>query len=417
MTPLRISLGIAALATAGLAFAQTVADDCGKNHYILSSPACTWKRVGDLHAERSGHTATLLENGTVLVVGGGSDGRTGTFTGWVSPITPPDSAEIFDPRTGSWRLVAPLAHNRSGHTATLLNDGRVLVVGGETSYHHTAFRNGTAEIFDPATETWTLTGSMNSTRWPDTAKATLLPDGKVLVVGGWAMDDWPFGAEIYDPQTGAWTPASALHVGRYGHSATTLPGGKVLVAAGMIDDIIGRTTSASEIYDPATGLWTPASSALFDRMLHSETALADGRVLVAGGWTTRFGADGQREFGVVVASTEIFDPMRGEWTRAPDLLLGRVHHTSTLMSDGTVLTVGGFVTAPSGSPTPYVPVDSVEVRKGPAKSSVIIGSLNEARVMHTATRLPDGSVLVVGGLGAAGPALRSAELMESSAAR
>ena len=424
-TPMTTALSTAACAAALALMAATGAaaaadTPCDKNHYILNLPVdCGWVLVGDLNAARAGHTATLLQDGRVLVAGGVLPPRSSSERhDWYLQVASPDGAELYDSRTGEWSRAAPLSTNRIGHTATLLADGRVLVVGGETSYHYALFRNGTAEIFDPATGAWTPTGSMISTRWPTTATATLLPSGKVLVAGGWAMDAYPFGGELYDPRTGEWTAVGELVTGRYQHTASGLANGKVLLASGVVDDMTGTTGSAAELYDPATGSWTPTGNARFSRAAHASTVLLDGRVLVSGGYSMEPAPPGGYYSVGSLGSSEIYDPDSGQWTTVPDLEAMRFQHTATLLSDGAVLTVGGR--APLGDThrislasyfrLTYSTLDSVELRPGGAQRSVAIGSLNEARFGHTATLLPDGSVLVVGGLGGDGFGLSSTEV-------
>jgi N-acetylneuraminic acid mutarotase len=128
-----------------------------------------------------------------------------------------------------------------------------------------------------STGVWTLTGSMNVTRIAHTA--TLLPNGKVLVAGGY-IGNIP--AELYDPGTGAWTPTGAMNVARQYHTATLLPNGKVLVAGGE-DSTFGGITASAELYDPSTGAWTLTGSLHVARWYHTATLLPNGRVLVAGG--------------------------------------------------------------------------------------------------------------------------------------
>ncbi len=207
----------------------------------LSQPAKAgvWSTTGSLNTGRLKHTATVLPNGQVLVVGGYS-GRNSDY--W-------NSAELYDPATGTWATTGSLlaARGYGSHTATLLPNGKVLVVGGDTGGYYTA----DAELYDPASGTWAMTGSLNAARRYHTA--TLLANGKVLVVGGSGSGGWLNSAELYDPASGTWTTTGSLKTPRCYHTATLLPSGKVLVAGGYES---GRPSSA-ELYDVGLGFDAP----------------------------------------------------------------------------------------------------------------------------------------------------------------
>ena len=204
---------------------------------------------------RSGHSATLLPGGQVLVAGGGSR-----------------SAEVFDPASGTWMTTGSPVAARQDHSATLLPNGKVLVAGGTEGGAYLA----TVELYNPASGTWSPTASLAAARNQHTA--TLLPGGKVLVAGGY--NGGPLAtAELYDPASGTWTPAGALTGGRYGHTATLLASGKVLVAGGS------GAIRGAELYDPTSGTWTSAGllTALYGRSNPTATLLPNGKVLLAGG--------------------------------------------------------------------------------------------------------------------------------------
>ncbi len=226
-----------------------------------------------MDVERSGHTATLLPCGEVLVTGGHDAGSTALFT-----------AERYNPGTGLWRPTGSLQKARWQHTATLLRDGRVLVTGGSDGG-----ALDSAEVYDPVAGTWTeLTNKMAVPRFHHTA--TLLPRGRVLLTGGQSS---PSSAEVFDPSIDdfASSPGGPLVARDQGFTATLLPNGRVLIVGG------GSGSVSSEIYDPALDLWLAGPGLTMSRAGHRAVVLYDGRVLVAGG-----GGGG----------TEIFDVGRGE---------------------------------------------------------------------------------------------------------
>lgn len=310
--------------------------------------------TGSMAAARSGHEATLLQDGRVLVTGGAARGE--------------PTAEVYDPETGSWNVTAPLPERTLGHTATLLADGRVLVAGGFGDTGETA----SAALYDPAAGTWTQTAPMSVER--DGHAAALLADGRVLVAGGDSRTQAGepvvrnTSAEIYDPATGTWTVTGSMAVARRDHSATLLPDGKVLVAGGWFP------TNVAELYDPVTGAWTTTGSTTTRRHRHSAIALDDGRVLVVGG--------GRTVRGTPVGVAELYDPSTGVWTRTGWFPRDAAPETATLLPDGKVVAVrapGAIVFDPASdrwSATTGIPA---------------------ALDGFTATALHDGSVLVAGG--------------------
>jgi WD40 repeat protein len=234
--------------------------------------------------------------------------------------------------------------------------------------------------------TWTATGSLATARWGHTA--TLLLDGKVLVAGGIDSSFIAFAsAELYDPATGTWTATGNLATARYGHTATLLPNGKVLVAGGAGDS---DSLASAELYDPATGIWTTTGSLLNVRAGHTATLLPNGKVLVAGGLNSISGT---------LASAELYDPATGTWTATGSLTTPRYAHTATLLPNGKVLVAGGFDVAIAELYDPSTGIWTTT------------GSLAIAREFPTATLLPNGKVLLAGGAGDRGY-VASAELYD-----
>jgi hypothetical protein len=309
----------------------------------LYDPATgTFGPTGSLVATRAGQTATLLQDGRVLIIGGDSCGD-GIWA----------SAELYDPATGTFSPTGSMSEPRQSHAATLLPDGRVLITGGTTgvsplaslpfvvaSYPGaiTAATNAevltSAELYDPATGTFSRTGSMNTPRVNQTA--TLLQDGRVLVVGaGDEGYDSVRSAELYDPGTGRFSPTGSMKSRRWLHTATLLQDGRVLIAGGRSPRDL--TYASVEIYDPSSGTFTSTGSMHTSRKSHTATLLPDGRVLVAGG-------EEQNDIGIpgrTLSSAEVYDPVTGTFTPIGSMGDQRDAQTATLLSDGRVLIAGG----------------------------------------------------------------------------
>ena len=349
----------------------------------------TWTAAASNLISVASHTATLLNDGRVLVAGGNR-----------GPGITLNSVEIYDPNADTWKLAASMTYPRESHTATLLANGKVLVAGGFVQDPTSAGRSGTtalAEIYDPATDTWTSAGSMSTHRAHHTA--TLLGSGKVLVVGGLDQGGVGYGytisAETYDPATNTWTPVAApLTLARSSHTATLLNNGKVLVAGGTTAGSPG-TLASVEIYDPTSNVWTTGPSMASARYSHTATLLNDGRVLVAGGGDLS---------GAPLASVEIYDPVSNTWTAAASLSTARLLHTATLLGSGRVLVAGGEV------PQSNAVLASAEVFDPSANTWGSASSMTHPRVNHTATLLQGGIVFVTGGDFPAYPVGSSSEL-------
>jgi uncharacterized protein (TIGR03437 family) len=357
------------------------------NRAVSFAPAFT---TGPLGTPREGHTATLLQNGRVLVAGGRSGG------------TILDTAEIYDPVTASWRPTNnKLSNARHGHSAVLLRNGQVLVLGGQSSG---GFLD-TAEIYDPADNSWKALTRMTTPRFHHTA--TLLNNSQVLVAGGQNATGYLRSAELFNPATGVWTrldsgnnPAGNLTEARAEHTATLLSDGRVLVTGGYNGASALKTT---ELFEPNTNRWRGAGAMLSPRRLHTATLLPDNIVLVAGGLN---GA-------TALNSSETYNPTTKTWTLTTgNLAQARRAHTATLLPNGGVFVAGGSDGVGNALNTAEV-YDYTRRTWGSAllPASIQIFTLAEARSNHTATLLPNGQVLLAGGL-RAGASLSSAELYE-----
>lgn len=304
--------------------------------------------TGRLALGRAMHTATLLRNGKMLITGGVIERASPT-----SPVL--NSAEIYDPATGNAVLLANTMRSPRGqHQATLLPDGRVLITGGQVD-NLDGDGSNTAELYDPATQTFTaLAATMTSLRGAH--GATLLADGKVLISGGFANNPGTDTAELFDPSTGRFTALTARLNGlRDSHSATLLPNGKVLLAAGLAGSVVVDT---AELYDPVAQNFTPLASRLRGlRGLHAATLLADGRVLISGGGTA-FGPTSV----VLLDTAELFDPASGNFSTVPATMTARrAGHAQVLLADGTVLLIGGGTSSVAGPSATFDVVDTMEI--------------------------------------------------------
>lgn len=293
----------------------------------------TWTTTASPTELRVGATATLLGDGRVLLTGG-LRGPASIEGGEVIFEPALASAELFDPRTGTWSVAASMLQARSDHSATLLRDGRVLVAGGVAPESVPYPRFSSTEIFDPETGTWSSGPSMLGRR--DGHSATLLPDGRVLIAGG-SDNDRLSTAELFNPFDGTWVSAPALPEAFYGHAATLLHDGSVLIVGGDVPRGPGAAGSAhAAIYDPVGDTWTLTGSLSTPRIAHQATLLRDGRVLVTGGSKVSLPTDS------VFDSAEIYDPTTAAWTTVAPMTLARAGHAAVRLLDGRVLVVGGY---------------------------------------------------------------------------
>jgi hypothetical protein len=356
--------------------------------------------TGDMTTKRTGHTATVLANGKVLVVGGFAiDTDTGGWPVWASehlydilagwPVW--SSAELFDPLTGKFALARRMMTARAGHTATLLPDGKVLVAGGYASSEDGSRMvvHASAELYDPSTSTFTATGEMTMPRLGHTA--TLLNTGKVLITGGIiAVSELQSSAELYDPVTGTFTVTGSMASAKAGHVAVLLPNGRVFIEGGGSCE----NQPSPELYDPAIGQFIFTGQSAFGGELSAVSAslLPDGNVLAT------------LEVLCGEASTaEVYDTSSGSFAGKFFTAFGRGYSTATLLADGSVLIAG---------------LDPAHVRYGSAELydavtgafTAVGGTFPQREEGHTATLLPDGSVLLAGGTAYFGWSLSTATI-------
>lgn len=278
---------------------------------LIVSPNNTWSAAPDMQSARSHHSATLLPNGKVFVVGSGNFNA---------------SSEIFDPVANGWAPAASRPSSLAQSTATLLGSGKVLVAGGTLVGGDPS---GIVELYDPATDTWSSVAGLSVGRVGHTA--VLLASGKVLVSGGSVTGGVSASAEIYDPVANSWSPAANMTVQRIGHTATLLANNKVLVAGGS-----AALYSLAELYDPSTDTWSSAGNLAVPRVYGSTASLLpNGKVLIAGGVT------GTQTNRYEINDAELYDPVANTWSTAAPMAASRSSHTATVLSNGIVLVTGG----------------------------------------------------------------------------
>ena len=274
-------------------------------------PADSFTVVTNMNSPRSGHTATRLNDGRVLIAGGSPGLAPAGITSVLA------TSELFDPASKSFAQSATMATSRFGHSAVRLLDGRVLVMGGTSDCNTVfCFQTATAELFDPATESFTSTGSMLSARTG--FSATLLQDGRILVAGGFSRfcrgslsSCYLSSAELFDPASGTFSSTGSMTMPRSNATATELNNGMVLIAGGQDNS---GPLSTLELFDPAKGIFTLAGNMLTPRRLHSAVALSNGDVLLAGG-------NGDSS---TLASTEVFETSANQSTAAASMTTPRL---------------------------------------------------------------------------------------------
>jgi hypothetical protein len=360
----------------------------------------------------------VLANGQVLITGGVATDSTASAV-----------AEIYDPAKGGFTLTDSLLTGRAYHTATLLTNGKVLIAGGIGTDGHPV---RASELYDPASASFVPTGNMIEPRYDHAA--TALPNGKVLITGGDTTTTQVTNidsAELYDPATGTFSATGnverfydpeanqfwyqgKMNAVRAKHTATLLTDGKVLIAGG--GDASGKAQASAEIYDPASGKFTPTGSMNNARREHHATLLSNGEVLMTGG----VDASGQ-----VIATAELFDPNTGRFRlttaafpTGSNMTQPRYQDTATLLADGRVLIAGGsYSMTILDTAELYDPSrGAFECVGGRANSaaSACNPTMLAQRASANAVRLADGNVLILGGLSVS-DYLSSAELYNPQA--
>ncbi len=285
---------------------------------IYDPASASLTMVSDAAAYRSGHTATLLPDGRVLLAGGLAQVFCTSLAG--CHASPANSADLYDPVSGTITPTGSMTAARAWHTATLMPNGRVLITGGGIDANHPASLLSSAEEYDSATGTFSAVGSMTVPRCLHTA--TLLPNGKVLIAGGSLSGP----AELYDPVTATFSAGASMMTNRVSATATLLPDGTVLLAGGTVDTSANYRTASTELYDPVSGVFVSSGAMAVARSGHAAALLPNGKVLVVGG-------SDDRSAELYTPSLHSFEPTGGT-----EYVHGAA--TLTVLPDGTVLVFG-----------------------------------------------------------------------------
>ncbi len=372
---------------------------------ITPTTGVTWVATGSMTGNRAEHTSTLLANGNVLVAGGVNQTN--------EVLNSLATAEVYSPTAGTFSSAGNMTVARAQQTASVLTtgteSGNVLIAGGLDTVSGVV--TATAELYNSASNTFTVSaGPMTVARYGHTA--TVLQNGMVLITGGRSNSGFLASAELYNPASGTFTATGSMTVGRYGHTATLLNNGKVLIAGGKSD---GATyLNSAELYDPGTGTFTAIASTMGSpRNAHTATLLSDGTVLLAGGGVANSG------FLTVTGEADIYNPTANAFTPLTAMLnVPRAYQIANLLGNGTVLIAGG---GNSSDPSvgEFQALSSVEIYNPTSQTFSYAASLNFGRGFFASTLLGNGKVLAEGGFNGNNTnftILASAELYTSSGA-
>jgi hypothetical protein len=333
--------------------------------------------TGALNVNRYLPTATLLQNGQVLVCGGSWDGT--IFA----------SCELYNPVTGDFSLTGSMNYARFGNTATLLQNGQVLIVGGTSPGAPGGgnYAQPVAELYNPTNGTFSTTGSLNTARSLQTAN--LLQNGQVLIAGGGYQT-----TELYNPSTGLFTYTGSMNTLRSDYTATLLNNGTVLVAGGDVySNGVDTPLSSAELYNPATGTFSYTGSLITAQSYQIAALLNNGIVLITAGENTTTGTQ--------LADAELYNPSTQTFTATGTLVTARTSATASTLSSGQVLVVGGVNNNNL--------LGNAELYNPTSGTFSIAGNLNLLRNYQTETLLNNGTVLIAGGAD-----VGDAELYETS---
>ena len=305
---------------------------------------------------------------------------------------------------GQWRIYGSLPEQLWGNGAVQLPNGKVLIFSASSGGDSHAATDD-AWLLDP--RTGKLIGGPPMVASQSVPAVALMPGGSVMIAGGWRGGSPVSDAQLYDGTSGAFKPIKPMSTPRYQAVATDIGSGRVLVAGGWVSHGANSytATASAEIYDPATGVWTPTASMSVPRALATATRLQDGRVLVAGGdesWTGSNSRDSNQQ---VLSSAEIYSPTTKKWTSAGDMSSPRAAHSAMLQLDGKVVVVGGWI---DGHQLGTASADLYTPGKGWQSAAAMPGAHAQGRLI----RLTDGRLLAVGGVGPDGRATAEVDVYD-----
>ena len=359
---------------------------------------------------RQGHSISMLPGGSALVVGGDEPDE-------FDVLTAVDSMERYDPSKMAFADGGTLQHARSTHTATVLDDGRVLLLGG---YDETETVRNTGEIYDPVTGLTTAIAPMSRARTQHSA--TLMADGRVFVAGGGALFDLDDvlaslatatdETEVYDPDTNTWTPGPDLDFPNIGHAASLLPSGEVLISGGV--DIVALVfgvpvpafSANCYLLNTAGTAFTSADDLPIARTYHAQATLADGDALVVGGANGDFVLE---QFNALDTCYK-YDRGTDTWSAVDSLNNARAY-PNILLDGATAYVIGGLadVDVATGSGTPEQAIESTDTS---AASWTDLGSMLLPREVARSVLVDGGERILTVGTGDNGVSTvdRTAEL-------
>jgi N-acetylneuraminic acid mutarotase len=338
---------------------------------LFSQTQGQWASTGSMQSARELNAQVRVSGGKVLSIGGADNN--GNILA---------SAELYS--SSKWTLTGSMAEARESFSAVVLTSGKVLVAGGLGS---SSIVLASAELYDPSTGVWTSAGPLSVARYGHTA--TLLSSGKVLVAGGCTASGCSTNtgvSELYDPTSNTWSTTGSLNTARSFHTVVELKTGKVLAIGGST----GTATTSCELYDSSKGTWTNAASTNTARYLNTTTLLTNGKVLVTGGANGKF----------PITSAELYDPTANTWTLTGNMKIGRYAHTAALLTDGTVVVAGGIGQSISCGKdcTGYIPTSKVDIYNETTGAFTATASLSQSLAYHSMTMLTSGRPMEDGGI-------------------
>ncbi len=365
---------------------------------VSSTPSSSpdyWSPTSPMNVNRSFSAVTTLDNGSVLVAGG--------FAGAV-PNSSIASAEMYNPATNRWTMIAPMPVGIAGARAATLNNGDVLVAGGLGNEGILT----TCQLYDPSTNTWSLTGNLTKATFDE--QIVVLNNGSVIVIGGDFSGGENNATQIYNPSSGTWSDAAPQPLARADMIVVKLPDGNVLVAGGHTADV---PTLLSEIFDPTINTWTPTRSLVVPGGDSGGVLLKDGDVLMVGGYTTYNDSDNSAQY---LYTSQLFNTTTEAWNLTGDMNYprGEIGLSTVLMNNGEVLVPGGNYQPETGQ-------DTAEIYNPATGKWSMAGTMSVPRGSGAmAVLLDTGEVLAFGGLlphtcTYCGPGTSGADLATNSA--